>query len=218
MMLRLGKHPATLAFCFLLGIATARPACTQEFEPRTYTVTPSGLNFLAIVYGFSGGAVLMDPALPTEDVEGDVHLVIARYVRTFGFFEQPSRLKVTLPWSSGHWEGDLDGEFPQPRRSRSRRPSYRFRDALVGPEANPPGIASDDEGPIVWGARLQLVAPTGDYDSDRAFNLGSNRWTFIPEVGLGWTIGNWSIEAAIAEWISRTTTTSLAASCSSRTP
>jgi len=31
-----------------------------------------------------------------------------------------------------------------------------------------------------------VTAPLGEYRNDRAVNLGSNRWSFKPEIGIGW--------------------------------
>lgn len=71
----------------LIGLSVIpRPGHAQEFEPRSYVVAPPGLNFVAVVYGFASGAVFMDPALPAENVNADVHLVVMRYVRTLELF------------------------------------------------------------------------------------------------------------------------------------
>ncbi len=48
----------TLLTMILLGALVA-PAWAQEFEPRTYSVTPPGLNFVALSYGFANGAVFL---------------------------------------------------------------------------------------------------------------------------------------------------------------
>jgi hypothetical protein len=103
------KLLTVLALAALLAMAASGHA--QEFEPRTYSVAPIGLNFLAIGYGFSTGAVFMDPALPVEDVDAEIHLVMARYVRTLNLFGLPSKIKIGLPWTDAHWDGFVEGEF-----------------------------------------------------------------------------------------------------------
>jgi hypothetical protein len=50
----------------------------------------------------ANGAVLLDPSLPVDDMDADIHAVVARYVRSVALFDRPSKLKVELPWSSGH--------------------------------------------------------------------------------------------------------------------
>ena len=36
----------------------------------------------------------------------------------------------------------------------------------------------------IVGVSLLVQAPTGQYDPDRLINIGTNRWTFRPEVGV----------------------------------
>ena len=46
------------------------------------------------------------------------------------------------------------------------------------------------------GVSLKVVAPTGQYDPTKLINLGSNRWTFKPELGLSQAFGgHWVFDA-----------------------
>ncbi len=188
-----------VATVILLSVSGGWP---QEFEPRAYAVAPVGLNFLAIGYGYSNGAVFMDPALPVDDVDADIHAVLVRYVRTLSLFGLPSKIKVGLPWTDGHWEGMVEGEF-------RTRDSVGLADARVVIETQFSGAevrnVSEFRGytpaPTVWGARLQVIVPIGDYDSTRAINLGANRWGLIPELGFGRAVGRWSFEGALGVWL-----------------
>ena len=38
--------------------------------------------------------------------------------------------------------------------------------------------------------------PLGQYDSDKLANIGTNRWSFKPEVGISQALGRWTLEAA----------------------
>jgi len=176
----------------LVTLATSGVAGAQEFEPRTYAVAPPGLNFVAVGYGFATGAVFMDPSLPAEDVSADVHLVVMRYVRTLELFGLPSKLKVVLPLSDGHWEGFLEDEF-------RTRDATGQGDARIVMETLFAGAGHEKK--TTWGARLQVVLPTGQYDNNRLINLGANRWGAIPEVGFSYPAGKWSFEGALAAWI-----------------
>jgi hypothetical protein len=49
---------------------------------------------------------------------------------------------------------------------------------------------------LIIGASLQISAPSGQYDADKLVNLGTNRWTVKPEVGLSKAVGRWTIELA----------------------
>jgi hypothetical protein len=175
----------------LLG-AFAAPGWTQEFEPRAYSVTPPGLNFVAVAYGFAYGAVFMDPSLPAKVVDAVVHRMVMRDVRTLELFGLPSKLKVALPMSDGHWEGIVEDEF-------TIRDAAGLGDARLILETQFSGAKDPDR--TVWGARVQFILPTGHYDSTKAINLGANRWGAIPEVGFSYPAGKWDFEGALAAWI-----------------
>ena len=48
------------------------------------------------------------------------------------------------------------------------------------------------------GASLRVSAPLGQYDDSRAVNLGTNRWTFKPELGVSKALGPWTLEGTVA--------------------
>jgi hypothetical protein len=186
-----------LLFFLAVTIVLAQGASAQEFEPRTYSPAPAGLNFIALGTGYATGAVFMDPALPVEDVDGQVTVLFARYVRTLEISGHPTKLKLFLPWSDGHWDGFVEGEF-------RNRDTSGFGDVRVAVEtlfgATKPTSAVGGDPKLIWGARLQVAMPTGEYDADKAINLGTNRWTIIPEVGFSYPAGKWSFEGALATW------------------
>ena len=93
-----------------LASAVTAPAGGQELEPRRYTQTPVGVNFIAAGYGVSSGNVLMDPALPLEGLDSTIDLVFVRYTRTLGFLQRSAKLKVLVPWSAGDWQATLEGD------------------------------------------------------------------------------------------------------------
>lgn len=193
------RHGSIRVVAAILWLLSAT-GMAQELEPRTYANTPVGVNFLAVGYAFSTGNVFMDPALPIEGLDANVHLIFSRYTRSLAVFGQSSKIKITAPFTAGDWEGDLEGEH----RTRS---ATGLGDARVTLEVNflgAPALARSEfveyRQDIIVGASLQVVAPTGDYDSSKLINLGSNRWVFKPQIGISWAVSKWFLEAAGSVW------------------
>jgi hypothetical protein len=46
----------------------------------------------------------------------------------------------------------------------------------------------------IVGVGLSVVLPTGEYDSDKLINLGANRFSFCPQLGVVHGVGKWSFE------------------------
>ncbi|HSO23705.1 MAG TPA: transporter, partial [Chondromyces sp.] len=50
------------------------------------------------------------------------------------------------------------------------------------------------------GASLIVRAPTGEYDSSKVINIGTNRWGFKPEIGVVQVVGKWAFDAYVGGW------------------
>jgi hypothetical protein len=54
----------------------------------------------------------------------------------------------------------------------------------------------------IIGASLQVQAPTGEYESDKLINIGTNRWSVKPAIGAIWPLRpKWLLEAELGVWI-----------------
>src|SRR6267378_3380599 len=49
---------------------------------------------------------------------------------------------------------------------------------------------------LIVGVSLQVSAPLGQYDDSKLLNLGNNRWSFRPELGISKAWGPWTFEVA----------------------
>src|SRR5690242_1786742 len=61
------------ALLIATGLVAAITAEVQQLEPRAYSNTPVGMNFLILGYGFTTGDVSLDTSLPVEDAKFTVH-------------------------------------------------------------------------------------------------------------------------------------------------
>ena len=203
-----GQTRAISTFSGLIALATfvsltvAHPAAAQDLEPRAFSPAPTGLNFVALGYAYSWGNVLFDPAIPIEDGDAKVNTVIAAYVRTIDFFGMSGKVDAVVPFAAyGKWTGILSGVDTSTTRTGFGDPAVRLSVNFVGaPAMELPEFMKAKQGTIV-GASLQVRAPLGAYDPTKLINLGSNRWTFKPRVGVSQPFGRWIVEGHATAWL-----------------
>lgn len=167
----------------------------QELEPRSFSPAPVSVNFAALAYNYSFGNYLLDPSIPIEDGKGRVHSLAGAYVRTFSLFGMSAKADAILPFATGDWEGELAGQDTSRTATGFGDPSVRLSVNFLGaPALGIPRFLTYRQGTIV-GASLRVYMPLGQYDPDRLINLGANRWTFMPRLGVSRRLGRWTLEA-----------------------
>ena len=77
-------------------------------------------------------------------------------------------------------------------------PVFKLSVNVYGAPALPLKEFARYEQDLIVGASLRVTAPTGQYDNTKAVNLGTNRWSFKPEVGVSKALGPWTLEATAA--------------------
>ena len=172
----------------------------QELEPGTYQNAPTQANIAIASYGHSSGNVLLDASLPVEGAKATVNVIGLAYLRTLGIGGRSAKIDVQVPVSWATFSGVVAGEL----RTRSPRgfadPRVRLVVNLIGaPAQSLPEFAKYRQRTVV-GASLQAVMPLGQYDSTRYVNLGSNRWSFRPELGVSSARGRLTLEVTGGGW------------------
>ena len=186
--------------CTVLGTIALLPGVTdataQEAEPRAYSNTPVGLNFLIAGYLYSEGKLAFDPNLSIADAKFHANTGLVAYVRSFDFAGQSAKFDVIVPASSFAAQGVVNGMPRDREMSGLGDPRFRVSVNLVGaPALSAKDFASYKQDLIV-GVSLQVSAPLGQYDNSKLLNLGNNRWSFRPELGISKAWGPWTFEIA----------------------
>jgi hypothetical protein len=175
-----------LLCCALLLLACAC-ASAQELEAQSYSDKPPRISFVAAGYMRSDGSVLFDTSAPISDVQAGIDSLSAVYGGTTTVFGRTGSVAFVAPYV---W-ADVSGNVGEASGAvvRSGPADLRMRIAM--------NLRSEQSRPLV-GASLSIIAPTGQYESSRLINIGSNRWSFKPEIGLALPHGRWLFETSLA--------------------
>ena len=176
-------------------------AAAQELEPRAYSNAPVGTNFAIGGYTHLSGRVLLDPSLPVENVEASIDAYTLGYARFFGLFGRSASFAVVLPYIEADLRGDVLDAPAEVHRAGWGDLRLRGGINLFGHPALTPAEFAKQPEALSAGASLSVIAPTGQYESSRFVNIGTNRWAFKPELGASYPIGNWFTEASAGVWL-----------------
>lgn len=185
---------------FLLGSGIMSSA--QDLEPRYMSMMPIKGNFIIGSYAYSAGNILLDNALPIEDLEASIHSLVAGYARSYRLFGQLAKFDAVVPYSFGSWEGVVNQVDSSTQRMGFGDPQFRISLMLVGgPALSPAEYATHTPKKFKLGVQFRVRAPLGQYDPDKLINLGLNRWSFKVGLGASYQIQKFNLEASVATWI-----------------
>jgi hypothetical protein len=192
----LNRLSCCVAFGLIASVLTVANAHAQEAEPRSYTNTPVGLNFLIAGYGYTQGILAFDPTSPIDDAPFRTHTEAVAYVRSLDVLGQSAKFDVILPYTSFSAHALVDGQPKSREMSGFNDPRFRFSLNLYGAPALSVKEFASYKQDLIVGVSLQVSAPLGQYDDSKLLNLGANRWSFKPELGISKAWGPWTVEVA----------------------
>ncbi len=182
-----------VTFVFIGQVTTAQ---AQDIEPRAYSNAPIGVNFLIAGYAFTRGALATDSSVPVSNAELTSSSAVLGYARVLDLWGQSAKFDVILPqrWLSG--SAEYEGEPIERVVDGLVDPKFRLSVNLLGAPALTLKEFANYQQDLIVGASLQVSAPLGQYDDRKLVNLGTNRWSFKPEIGVSKAWGAWTLELA----------------------
>jgi hypothetical protein len=175
------------------------PVCVsaQELTPGAYWPLPVRINILTFVNSFNWGDVAFDPALQAEDARGTIDTVAVAYTRTLSFAGRSANVGLQAPIIGGHMEGLYLGVPTERDGFGLGDPRLSLGVNLYGAPAMTPQAHASYRMRTLVGASVTVAPPFGHYDNTKLINLGSNRWSVKPEIGLSRAAGNWIVEVMV---------------------
>jgi hypothetical protein len=194
----IGKFIIAFAGIAMAFFSKTGSAGAQSMEPRIYSNAPVGMNFLISGYVYQQGDVLLDPSLPLKDVEAKAHTAILAFSRSLDIGGKSGKIDLIVPYAWLSASGKLNEDERSRNVSGLADPGVRFSVNLYGaPALSFEEFKSYRQDTIV-GVSLLTTIPLGRYDSDKLVNVGTNRWSFKPELGISQALGRWTFEFAAA--------------------
>ena len=176
-------------------LITAATATAQDLEPRAYSAAPIGTNFIVVGGGRSTGGVLVDPAGPIQDVQATTNMATIGAGKTFSLFGRTALIVAAVPYAWANATGRVGEDVASVSRSGLADPRVRFSVNLVGGRAMRIQEFVRSTRKTIVGVSLAFAPPFGQYDRSKLVNLGANRWSFKPEVGISHLINEkWTID------------------------
>jgi hypothetical protein len=128
--------------------------------------------------------------------------------RTFNPFGLTSQALAVIPYSWASASGNVVGEDSSITRNGFGDTRLRVSVLFLGaPAANAEEFTKSSPQTVI-GASITITAPTGQFFSDKLINLGTNRWSFKPEIGLSYLVSKqWLIDVYAGAWFFTTNNT-----------
>lgn len=188
------RRPWVCALLLVAAFAAPGRADAQALEPRSYVNTPVGINFVILGYGYTDGDVAFDASSPIQDGKVHVHAGLLAYARSLDVWGLSGKFVAALPMANATGSAKLKGEERGREIFGLADPLLRFSVNLYGAPALTMAQYPTYQQDLIVGVSVQITAPLGQYDSEKLLNIGTNRWSFKPELGVSKAWGPLTLE------------------------
>jgi Putative MetA-pathway of phenol degradation len=186
------KRPGLLTAGLLFLELSA--ASAQQLTPRAYAPAPVDTNVVSLPFTYQTGSVITDPSLPVQNVDAKVETATAFYERTFGFLGRSASAAVAVPYVWVKATGDVFEQARSITRSGQGDMVLRLASNILGGPALSRQEFARAPAETTLGASLVVSMPTGQYDGAKLVNIGTNRWSFKPEIGFSHPVARWTFD------------------------
>jgi hypothetical protein len=186
-----------LLTCFVFALLyTPDRALAQFNDARAYDNMAVGMNQLELSYARVHANSSLDPSLTIADASLNINQGIVDYTHYFGLFHRLAWVEAGV--SLAGLSGSITGTSVQGSTTGAGDSSYQLAILLKGGPALTLAQFDNYKRSSSLGLSSTITAPTGSYQSNKILNLGSDRWSFKPEIALNHPFGSdqkWEFDA-----------------------
>jgi Putative MetA-pathway of phenol degradation len=168
----------------------------QFTDPRMYDNTAVGVSQLELAYAYARSNSSIDTSLIVTGAQFNLNQGLVGYTRDFRFVHQLAWVNANVPLAD--LAGSVSSIGLHGATSGAGDSSYQLATLLKGGPALSVAQMANYKPVTTLGASLTFTAPTGQYSAFKVLNLGSNRWSFKPEIALSHPFGpgqKWEFDA-----------------------
>ena len=168
-----------------------------DIEPRAYSNIPKGLNFILAGYSYMKGNVAFAPTIPINNAKLETQSSVFAYVRSLDLWGKSG--KVDIIRLTG--QAEVSGQQKNRDVVGFADPMVRLYVNLFGAPAMSMKEFADYKQDTIFGVSIAVTAPGGQYDPNKLVNIGTNRWSFKPEIGVSKAWGALTAEGAAGVYV-----------------
>jgi hypothetical protein len=172
--------------CLALAVLHSH-ACAQYNDPRTYQNTPVGINQLELAYTYVRSNASIDTSLIVSGAKFNLNQGFIDYTRYFALLHRTAWVEASVPIAN--LSGSITGTDITGSTTGTGDSGYTAAILLKGGPALTPEQFANAKTTTSIGLSLTTTAPTGQYDPTKLLNLGSDRWSFKPELAVSKPFG-----------------------------
>ena len=180
---------ALIVVCLAIAVSYIPEHLYAQFtDARTYDNTPVDVNQLELDYAYARSNASIDTSLIIAGAQLNLNQGTIEYTRYFSFFHRVAWFEAAVPLAG--LNGSVNGTRIQASRTGAGDSSYEVATLLKGGPALSVAQFADYKPTTTVGVSLTITAPTGLYNGNKVLNLGSDRWSFKPEIGISHPFGS----------------------------
>jgi hypothetical protein len=190
------KRRLLFAWCALAILHGPDQARAQFTDAHNYDNTPVGVNQFELGYAFVHANASIDTSLVIAGANLNLNEGTIDYTHYFGLFHRLTWVEAAVPVAG--LGGSISGLNIEGSTAGAGDSSYALAMLLKGGPALSAAQFDNYRPTTTAGVSLTVTAPTGRYNSDKILNLGSDRWSFKPEIALSHPFGperKWQLDA-----------------------
>jgi hypothetical protein len=188
-----------LFVCFALLVLRFPDEVYAQFtDPRNYDNAPVRINQIELEYAYARSNASVDTSLVVAGAKLNLNAGTIDYTRYFSFIHRMTWVEATVPLAG--LGGSVTGTNIHGSSTGTGDSSYEFATLLKGGPALSVAQFASYNPTTTLGVRLTVTTPTGLYNSDKLLNLGSDRWSFKPEIAVSHPFGpeqKWEFDAYV---------------------